>query len=102
MSFQSIAWQWNPSEHPELEPIKIETAKQMDGSTKFAVRHAGACLNKSGQWEFEPMPSSRTDEFFERCRYDTWDDAANQIINKSERYGRFTKQVTSDQKAASS
>lgn len=38
----------------------------------------GPCvLAKDGEWEYEPQPSSRDDEFYARCRYDTYDDAAN-------------------------
>lgn len=95
MSFTSIVWKWDKSDHPELEPIKIETAKQMDGSTKYAVRHMGCCLTKTGEWEYEPIPSSRDESFLERCRFDTWDNAAMKIINNCEPYGRFTKQVRS-------
>lgn len=37
---------------------------------KFAVKHGGMVLTKEGEWEYEPMPSSRTDEFKERTRFD--------------------------------
>lgn len=51
--------------------IKIEAAKQLDGSTLWVVRYEGNCLNKEGQWEYEPLPSSRDTEFLARTRYDT-------------------------------
>ena len=35
----------------------------------WAIIQRGTCLNKEGKWEFEPMPSSRTEEFFERTRF---------------------------------
>jgi hypothetical protein len=92
-SFTSVAWAWNYSDHPTLEPIRIETETHMDGSTKYAVRHYGACLSKDGEWEHEPMPSSRDDEFLRRCRFDSWQQAANTIIAKCEKYGRFTKNM---------
>ena len=92
-SFTATTWTWNHSDHRDLESIKIETAKQMDGSIKFAVRHCGACLTVDGKWEPEPIPSSRDELFIYRCRFDTWQDAANTIIEKCERYGRFTKQI---------
>lgn len=28
------------------------------------------CLNRDGQWEIEPIPSSRHEEFYRRCRFD--------------------------------
>jgi hypothetical protein len=92
-SFTAATWTWNHSDHGHLESIKIETAKQMEGSIKYAVRHMGACLTTSGEWEHEPMPSSRDHEFLSRCRFDTWEQAANTIIEKCEQYGRFTKQI---------
>lgn len=43
---------------------------------RFCVRNGSSlCLNKEGNWEFEPMPSSRDDDFYKRCRFDTWKDA---------------------------
>jgi hypothetical protein len=92
-SFTSVAWAWDHSDHPTLEPIRIETTTQMDGSTKYAVRHIGSCLTTEGEWEYEPIPSSRDDEFLRRCRFDSWQQAANTIIAKCEKYGRFTKNM---------
>ncbi len=34
----------------------------------------GTCYNTYGEWEFEPMPSNRDDDFLKRCRY-TFDEA---------------------------
>ena len=92
-SFTAVAWTWNHSDNQDLESIKIETAKQMDGTIKYAVRHMGACLTTKGEWEHEPMPSSRDDRFLSRCRFDTWEQAANTIIAKCDQYGRFTNQI---------
>lgn len=41
---------------------------------KWAVVDNGV-LNKDLQWEYEPMPSSRTDEFIARTRFDSIDEA---------------------------
>lgn len=27
------------------------------------------CLNKQGEWEYQSLPSSRDEDFYERCRY---------------------------------
>lgn len=51
--------------------INIERCGQIEGPDKWAVRKPGACLNKRGEWEWEPLPSSRDDEFLERCRFAT-------------------------------
>lgn len=36
---------------------------------KWAVVDCGCVLNSSGDWEFEPLNSGRTDEFLERTRF---------------------------------
>ena len=53
------------------DETKIEAAKQMDGTTKWAVRYRGEVLNRTGGWEWEPMPSGRDDDFLERFRFAT-------------------------------
>lgn len=44
-----------------------------DGSPlSWCVRRAdGAVLAKDGEWEYEPLPSSRDDEFIARTRWPT-------------------------------
>lgn len=37
---------------------------------KWAVTTFGQVLNSSGEWEYEPQPSNRTDEFIKRTRFD--------------------------------
>lgn len=49
---------------------RIEESPQRDGSVLWAVRRAGtSCLAADGQWEFEPLPSSRDDDFIQRTRF---------------------------------
>lgn len=59
----------------------------LTGPSKFAIRSAGrSCLNKLGEWEYEPFPSNRTDDFLERCRYDSLEEAVetyNKFVEKS-------------------
>lgn len=50
----------------------IERCLQRDGSFKWAVRRSpGVCMTQDGEWEFEPMPSSRDADFMARCRYES-------------------------------
>ena len=49
--------------------VQIQRAIQGDGSTRWVVRCALNCLNAIGEWEYEPMPSSRDADFLSRCRY---------------------------------
>ena len=39
------------------------------GPILWAVTCLSRCLNKSGEWEHEPQPSSRDDGFIARCRW---------------------------------
>jgi len=55
--------------------IKIQRMRQIEGPALWKVARNGDCLNKSGEWEYEPMPSSRDDEFLARCRFDTAEEA---------------------------
>lgn len=52
-----------------FDAVRVEAAQQMYGPDLWAVRRHGNCLNKQGEWEWEPMPSSRDDEFMARCRF---------------------------------
>jgi len=50
--------------------VTVELVRGMDAD-RWAVRRMGrAVLNVDGQWEHEPLPSSRSDEFLARTRFD--------------------------------
>lgn len=54
------------------------TVEQVPGPCgyKWAIRRGGGeCLANDGEWEIEPMPSGRDEEFMERCRFDTIEEA---------------------------
>lgn len=53
----------------------LERVARRDGSFQWAIRRNGACLNREGDWEWEPRPSERDDAFFDRCRFDTPEEA---------------------------
>ena len=40
------------------------------GKGKWAVCHFGECLGSDGEWDYEPRPSSRTDEWTAAHRFD--------------------------------
>lgn len=58
---------------PIISAYRVEEAPlvrvEWCGEDKWAIRNRGECLNRNGEWEYEPLPSSRTDEFLERCRF---------------------------------
>jgi hypothetical protein len=39
------------------------------GAGTWAIVNRGYNLNRDGRWEYEPLPSSRDHDFFERCRF---------------------------------
>jgi hypothetical protein len=65
-SFKSPHW---------TTPITIERCIQRDDTFKWAVRQNGNCLSRTGEWEIERLPSSRTEEFLANYRFDTKEDA---------------------------
>ena len=42
---------------------------QWDGRMLWAICQGPYCFNMHGKWEYEPLPSSRTDSFTRRCRF---------------------------------
>lgn len=59
--------------------VTIENTYRGD-EDKWAIRQHGQCLNKSMEWEYEPQPSSRDEEFFARCRF-SLDEAKKMLEN---------------------
>lgn len=51
------------------DEITVQRRRQIDGPDLWAVCLRGYVLNKKGKWEYEPIPSSRTDAFLKRCRF---------------------------------
>ena len=68
MAWTSCRWQRDGTD------IHIDLVRGKGGDC-FAVRRGGAVLANDGEWEYEPMPSSRDDDFLRRCRYATLADA---------------------------
>lgn len=50
---------------------------------KWAVLRNNCVLNKEADWECNPIPSSRTNAFYKRCRFDTLE-AAFETFKKAE------------------
>lgn len=68
-----------------FDGVKVERAQQMAGPAKWAVRRSGNVLSRSGEWDWEPTPSSRTHEWLSEHRFDTASeaiDAAHGIVTK--------------------
>jgi len=56
--------------------ITIQRVVSRNGAVRWAVRQDSAVLNTDGQWEHEPLPSSRDEAFLRRCRFPTVQAAA--------------------------
>ncbi|HMV87940.1 MAG TPA: hypothetical protein PLD20_24450 [Blastocatellia bacterium] len=55
--------------------VVIEAVSQADGGILYAVRGFGNDLNKAGEWELPPSPSSVDAEWLQSHRWDTFDEA---------------------------
>jgi len=52
--------------------VTLDACRSIDGGYSWAIRQSnGFCLDKDGDWEYESMPSSRDDQFYEMCRFPT-------------------------------
>jgi len=60
------------------ESIYIVRTKYGEDQWKV-YRKGQICLNKDGDWEWESLPSERSDEFLERTRY-TLEEATEAIV----------------------
>jgi hypothetical protein len=77
--------------------IKVEWR----GDDRWAVIEAGMCLTRSGTWEYEPMPSRRTEAFLKRCRF-SLDDALRAAAKAIESNKRQKEELAARQAAATS
>jgi hypothetical protein len=70
-----IACYWIQPIDPMWGPVKVErTGALLDGEAVFdvdvwAVRREAWCLNRAGEWELEPQPSSRDDDWLAAHRF---------------------------------
>lgn len=61
--------------HPYTPEVAIARYRQREGPDKWVVQSNSNVLNKDGEWEWEPRPSSRDDAYLARCRFDTAEEA---------------------------
>jgi hypothetical protein len=53
------------------KPIVIEARDQIDGSRKWVLKMHELVFGKDGKFHYELSPSSRTDKFIEKTRFDS-------------------------------
>ena len=62
---------FNPRRLPK-GPMGIRELKiGFRGPNAWAIINEGSVLAHDGEWEYEPFPSARDEEFFARCRWPT-------------------------------
>ena len=61
--------------HPRIDRLVSPFYK----GERYAVRMAGRCLNVAGEWEWEPLPSERAEEFYQRCQFLSFEAAAARL-----------------------
>lgn len=54
---------------PRIRHLSVKRRTYTNDGPAWAIMGDGSCLNHDGEWEWEPQPSSRTEEFFGRCRW---------------------------------
>lgn len=63
--------------------VFIESRQQMDNSYKWVVKMDSWVLGRDNKYYYEPIPSSRTDKFIARTRFDNFIEA-NEALAKHE------------------
>lgn len=74
IDLEPIAYQLDHDEFCHID-VQLVLKRGRYGVKRWAIVEMGACLNKSGEWEEEPLPSHRSDEFYARCRWATAEEA---------------------------
>lgn len=66
----------------------IEERIQADGTSLWSVSNGRSSdvLNKEGEWEYEPQPSSRDAGFLKRCRFSSVEEALTAFNNRKVSY----------------
>lgn len=62
------------------QPIRIERMRGYIDPPTWAVRYEDTCLSKTGNWDVEPQPSSRTKSWLASHRFDNMKDATNAAV----------------------
>lgn len=53
----------------------IDRCRKRGGAGWWAIRRNGDCMNREGEYEYEPLPSSCDDDFLARCRFASAEEA---------------------------
>lgn len=78
MKIESVTYQIS---FPDGEIYIMDKMFQVDGTTLYRISEdpTGYCLGKDLKWHYEPMVSSRTDEYLKYTRF-KYDEAIEALI----------------------
>ena len=82
----------------DVADVVLRRMPQITGRDKWAIIDHGAALNKDGEWEIEPQPSSRIEVYLRRCRFDSMAQAL-EFWNSGHYQSRFTHYDKEEQDA---
>lgn len=73
---------------PVSPPTIVRHTSPFYKGVKWAVKWRGRnVLAKDGMWEWEPQPSSRDDQFYARCRFDSVEEALDTLLFSTDKEG---------------
>jgi hypothetical protein len=81
---------------PLMEISELRICQRHHDPIAWAIVDNGWVLNHDGHWEFEPMPSSRSEEFFRRTRWSSLQEAIAFAQTHIQRYPMGTKPIEND------
>lgn len=67
------------------EDWRLCRRRQSNDVHLWAIYRNSLVLNRDGELEYEPLPSSRDDEFYARCRFDTPAEAMTVYLRTTQR-----------------
>lgn len=79
-----VKWEVRSKWHDEIgwSDAFVWTISVEDGGSAFgyAVRSMSRCLSRDGEWELEPIPSSRNDDWLDEHRFKSLDEALTRAL----------------------
>jgi hypothetical protein len=74
LPYEAVKYELGDCPHHK-RPVTLEARDQIDGRRLWVVKMHEWVLGKDSVFHYEPMPSSRTDEFIENTRFDSHQEA---------------------------
>lgn len=72
---------------PDLPVTIVRHTSPFYEGIKWGIKWRSRVLGKNGKWAFEPIPSSRTDAFYAKYRFDSVADACIALASSADQEG---------------